>query len=156
MPKNNKGFTLLEVLVVISILTIILFIGNKMMIDVVTFRSDQRTKTEEMSNITLAKKYLTNDLKASKSIEKVSDYIWKIKNSNDEDITYYISLNLNEKKYSLDRVQNGNSIQIISEQKYYAEPLFNITEKDSLYTVELFMKENNYKFEVMKRITSNL
>lgn len=167
--RNNKGFTLIELIIAMSIFSVVIFMGYKVINGSNKVSIAQAEISKEQQNANLLNKYLTKDLEVSKSIEPfgINDdgninnsknlddkygYDIKInKEGTDQIVKYEVYINDVNKDYSIDRKENNESINIISNQKYDSSKskLPFIISKDE---VRILMGDNNYNFKVNSRI----
>lgn len=169
---NNKGFTLIEIIIVMTIMTTVISIGYTILNKTNSSSKEQQNIINGQSNANLINRYLTQDLEQAIEVINPTDveldldeYSYDI--DKDSAIVKYTvkKYELNgEKYYDLIREvhENGIStgkIDIINKQARSNEQPFNIDLIDSnsnIYKVELNYKENKsekkYEFDVSSRI----
>lgn len=183
MKIKNRGFTLIEVIIAMAIMTSIIFIGYQVINKTDILRRDQILVSNIQNGTNNLKRYITKELKESKSVyvkygekkidlkksDDVNNLYKSIQNeiNNRDDIEYKYIINTKDKEinyivqvikdrskkvYSIYRQEQKASFSLIEKQ-----PLSNnmiplkITEKDSLYDVQLnYIKDNTkvYSFDV--------
>lgn len=162
--RNSRGFTLMELLIAISILTLVISMGYKIINSVNLSTKNQQTIRTNQSSINLVNQYLTKDIEESISISSRnvitdSSYKYTIYNK-DESIDYIIENSVHKGKevYSLIRTSDRGTVNIVENQERYNNTpfLINIKEGSGVYEVLVNYKENknqkNYSFDVSSRI----
>lgn len=164
--NNNKGFTLIELIIAISILSIVLAIGYNIINKNGSFINLQQYITKNQSVANLVNTYFSKDIEESKSVsgkEKIDDstYRYMITKVN-KSVEYRIVLgNKNGKKvYNLIRNDGDSSIEIISNQVRDSDEPFLVNLKNNkIYEIKILYSENNklkeYSFDVSSRLSSN-
>lgn len=159
---DNRGFTLVEVIIAITIFTIIIGIGytalNKMNL---TTKEQQLTSTEQL-NANLINKYLTKDLENCSKFNTISERKFIINEDTDQ-IEYEVRTYLNEGKefYDLNRTQSGNTIEVITKQPKLSNRPFFIEAKDiskGIYTVSMDSNKSaskKYEFDITSRLIAS-
>lgn len=163
--KNNKGFTLIEVIIAISIMSIVIGLGYNVVNKVNSATQEQAKVSENQLNANLINTYLTKDLESCKTLDGPEEsnigqeYEFIINEGNNEIIyKVLISQKENQEIYNLTRSNNGSEIDLVTNQPKVSEKPFFISKKEGytdLYIVELdSIKESlgKYKFEVASRL----
>lgn len=171
--RNNRGFTIIEMIIAISILTVVLFMGYMIMNKNNESINANMINTQGQLSVNLVNKYLTKDLERTKysnitnpSQEEIDNgmYSYKLKtngfvesNEKLEYITYNVIIDNN--KYSITRNtflnqtdMNNNlsqtSIDIIQNQPMDdndSMPFYINTNGDDIYTVGMQYKQKSSK-----------
>lgn len=154
IKKNNKGFTLLELLISIFILTTVIFIGyrviNKSTIDI----KNQSNINKGQLTINDMNEYLTKDLEQASSVIVSSNYM--ITQSNTREVQNYKLDNKKLEDELLKYIRDESSIGKVFDYTYQ------IRSKDDenkgvysiSYNIELNKYKNNYKYSVSRKETS--
>lgn len=160
---NNKGFTLVELIIAITILTVVLGLGYNIIIGTNKATKEQSQIFSEQQNATLINKYLTKDLEQVKKFTlaetNINPYKYII-NEDTDPIEYEVTKSNDGKHYSVTRNNNGSSIDIISNYDTNSETPFSITKvknADNVFKVTLNGKGKDgdiakYEFEVTSRV----
>lgn len=160
--NSDKGFTIIEVIIAMSIFSFIIFMGYRVMNGVIDITSKQSTITKEQQSANLVNKYITEDLKKSdiSQFRELSELELKSNYYSYEigDIGYHITKNEKEKTYTLKRIEHlGNEIEIIKNQSINYDVIpFEINKKnENMYTVKVaYSSENNvFSFDISPRTT---
>jgi type IV pilus assembly protein PilA len=163
--RGNQGFTLIEMIIAISIFTIVIGMGYIVLNKANVSMREQQVITNGQMNANLVNKYLTKDLEQSK--EKIEipkdtsgDYKYTI-NDIGTPIIYYIVKSEDKKYYDLIRESSEGEIEIITKQSMHSESPLTISSNSSnnnIYEVKLEYKENKinkeYKFNVAPRVSA--
>ena len=124
---RNKGFTLIELIIAISIFSTILLLGYKV-IDGTSISTKKQSEIFNEQQVTnLLNKYFTKDIEKAISIEfinidKSGNVI--IRNSADDEYSYgYLlktieNVNKKEKTYSINRIVGSENLVLVSNHKY--------------------------------------
>lgn len=159
--NNEKGLTLLEIIVAVFILTIVLSISYKVFNGITSAVKKQQIITDAQVNVNLINKYLNRDLENCKEITKTSlgsNYEYSVETP-DKTIKYEVSIETknNTGVYSVTRIQeNANDAEntlreeIISNQpliqnnKEMKKTPFKIEKQagKSIYTVNIYYNES--------------
>lgn len=160
VKENNRGFTLVEMLIAISIFTIVISIGFNILNKINIAIGEQKNITEDHLNVNLLNKYLTKDLEKCKLFNSPNDYEFLI-----NDIKYQVEIvnDLNDGKeyYNLIRISGNSKIQLITKQLKLSSTPFFISQKQSnknIYTVRIdnnIDSSKSYSFEVASRVVSS-
>lgn len=144
--KNKKGFTLLELLVVMIIFTTTIFLGYQVINKSQRFSNKQHKVNDIQLGINNLKKYLTEDLKKCKSVDLLntdtdSNYSYKINmdESNLEQIIYEVKYKTRGEKqyYSISRISNKEEMVLIDNQDIRTDKLDNeLTRPLFIYTTK--------------------
>lgn len=161
---DTKGFTLIEVMLAITILSIVIASGYKIIVGISVFMNSQKNITYNMSTANLVNKYLTKDIEKSKSIsdiEIISDTSYKYIISQQDRIIEYIvenNINKNKRTYNLIRKEDLSEIVIIENQKTYNDFPFviNKTQNNTVYQVVVNYKEDKKEKQYAMNISSRL
>lgn len=162
--NNNKGFTLIELIIAISIMSIVIGLGYNVVNKINIATQEQDKITTNQLNANLINKYLTKDLELCKTFEGPEEsnigqeYEFIINKGNDE-IIYKVSTwkKGNQETYNLTRNNNNSEIHLITNQPKVSEIPFFISKKQGysdLYVVELDSSKESlgkYQFEVASR-----
>lgn len=161
---SNKGFTLIELIIAISILTIVIFIGYKTINGISISTNSQKEVTLNQSSANLVNQYLTKDIEQSKSVsnkETLDDKSYKYTIVKDDTEVDYIVENYTKKSidvYNLTRQEDSSTIVIVEGQQRYNDTpfLINTTQNNGIYEVLVDYKENKnnkqYSFNVSSRL----
>ena len=170
--KNNKGFTLVELIIAMSILSIVLGIGYSIMTKSSVASKNQAQVFNEQQTATIANKYITKDLEQCKTIEKKEDsedltkysYIINEHSIDKIPIEYIVVRDVDNGTYNVTRKEGSSSIEIVSNQSTNSTRPFTINYKYELENI-LIVKMNGknrqgefikYEFEVTSRVTDNI
>lgn len=167
--KNNKGFTLVELIIAISIMSIVIGIGYNVINKINSATQDQSKVSENQINANLVNKYLTKDLESCKTFEgpgesSIGQEYQFIINKDNNEIIYKVLIEKkgNQEIYNLTRSKNGSEIDLITNQPKVSERPFFISKKEGytdLYVVELDSSKETlgkYQFEVASRVLVSL
>ena len=164
--NNNKGFTLVELIIAMSILSIVLTIGYNIINKSSSVINLQQYITQNQSVANLVNTYISKDIEESKSVsekEQINDniYIYTITKGNNS-LEYKIELgNKNGNKiYNLIRNDGDSSIEIISNQiRESNEPFLISLKNNKMYEIKILYSENNkfkeYSFNVTSRLSND-
>ena len=162
---RNKGFTLIELIIAISIFSTILLLGYKV-IDGTSISTKKQSEIFNEQQVTnLLNKYFTKDIEKAISIEfinidKSGNVI--IRNSADDEYSYgYLlktieNVNKKEKTYSINRIVGSENLVLVSNHKYTdtdVEPLCIKKYDNNLYNIKLLSGKHDYEFNVSSRIS---
>lgn len=163
--KNQKGFTLVELIIAISIMSIVIGLGYNVVNKITIASKSQSKVTDNQLNANLINKYVTKDLEVCKTFKgpaesSVGTEYEFIINEGSNEIKYKVSTELKGSKevYNLTRYNNGTEIDLITSQPKISEKPFYISESEenqNLYLVQLDnIKESSgkYEFEVSSRV----
>ncbi|MFL8712360.1 PilW family protein [Clostridioides sp. GD02377] len=159
--NNEKGLTLLEIIVAVFILTIVLSISYKVFNGITLAVKKQQIITDAQVNVNLINKYLNRDLENCKEVTKASsgsNYEYNIETP-DNIVRYEVSIETknNTGVYSVTRIQENTSDadnavreEIISNQplvqnnKEMKETPFKIEKQTDkyIYTVSIYYNES--------------
>ncbi|MDB0439264.1 type IV pilin [Clostridioides difficile] len=159
--NNEKGLTLLEIIVAVFILTVVLSISYKVFNGVTSAVKKQQIITDAQVNINLINKYLNRDLENCKDVTKNnsgSGYEYNIETP-ENTVKYEVSIEIknNTGVYSVTRIQENTTDtedalreEIISNQplvqnnKEMKETPFKIEKQadKSIYTVSVYYNES--------------
>lgn len=129
MKLNNKGFTLIEVIIAMAIMTSIIFIGYQVINKTDNLRRDQMIVSNIQNGANNLKRYITKDVKESKSV-----YIKYVKEN--------LDLKESEKVNNLYKViQSEINNKDYIEYKY----IINTKGKEVNYIVQVIKDENKNK-----------
>lgn len=163
---NNKGFTILELIIAMSILSILIFIGYGVINGSNKSIKNQQIITNGQLGVNNIHKYLTRDLENS-DIEKFEELdTLKLTSENYEynigNIIYRVNKNMDKNVYSLVRIDNYIEVQLITNQPINDSIPFEITKSNidkSIYNIKIDYKEKygkTYEFEVTPRNYSGI
>lgn len=159
MKKNNKGFTLIELIIAISILGIVTTIGYTTLNNTNNSISEQKIVTAGQLDINLVNKYLTKDLEQCKTFNGPiniynkpsnikSAYKFEL-NEGTNKIEYEVNIFEENGKdyYKLSRISNQSNIDIISKQRSNEVNPVKIKNElsDSVFDVEIEYIEDEGK-----------
>lgn len=164
--NDNKGFTLIELIISMSILSIVLVMGYNIINKNNIFTNTQQDITNNQSIANLVNIYFSKDIEESKNIsgkETIDKNIYRYTITKEsETVEYKITLvNKNGKEaYSLLRSDGKSSVEIISNQIRNNEEPFLINPKiNGTYEVKISYSENNkpkeYSFDIASRLSAN-
>ena len=172
MKRNNKGFTLIEVIIAITIFTTVIGLGYKVINSTNVVTKNQLKVFTEQQAANLVNKYITSDLERVKSFKDADtssnpyEYtITSVIDGNVKDIKYEVFIDTENSTYTVTRKLEGSSIEIISNQPTDgSEPPFLIERKEGFtnkYEVKLNGQTKTddikkYVFEVSSRIVGNI
>ncbi|MGL5328902.1 MAG: PilW family protein [Peptostreptococcaceae bacterium] len=176
--KSNKGFTIVELLIAISIVTIVISMGYSIVNGTSKATRHQANVFSEQQAANLINKYITKDLEMCKFKEELnsteldkyrneydSTYGYKIINGTDDEIKYVVGIR--DSKYDLTRVASESSIKIAEKIAIKNDDNTPFTiEKDSIdttytmgnnatdrniYNIKISSLDNVYEFKVTPR-----
>lgn len=163
--KNQKGFTLIELIIAIIIMSIVIGLGYNVVNKITVTSKSQSKVTDNQLNANLINKYVTKDLEGCKTFKgpaesSVAGEYEFIINEGSNEIKYKVSTELKGSKevYNLTRYNNGTELDLITNQPKISERPFFISEteeNENLYLVQLDnIKESSgkYEFEVSSRV----
>lgn len=162
--SDNKGFTIIEVILAISILSTVIASGYKIIIGISTFINSQKNITSNMASVNLVNKYLTKDIEKSKSISDIkiisnTSYMYTIFQE-DRTIEYIVENNTNKNKdtYSLTRKEDSIEILIVDNQQRYNDSpfLINKTENNGVFEVIVNYREDKKEKQYLIKVSSRL
>ena len=147
--RGNQGFTLIEMIIAISIFTIVIGMGYTVLNKANVSMGEQQVITNGQMNANLVNKYLTKDLEQSKEEIEIptdtsGDYKYTI-NDISNPIIYYIVKSEDKKYYDFIRESSEGEIEIITKQSMNSESPLTISSNSSnnnIYEVKLEYKEN--------------
>lgn len=161
IKKNNKGFTLLELLISIFILTTVIFIGyrviNKSTIDI----KNQSNINKGQLTVNDMNKYLTKDLERARNVSLSSNYLME-QNTFTDDSTQENTITNNKKlKEAFGQYLEDTENDLSTDEKFIYS--YNIdykkdennTEKIT-YNVEIIKDKNNYKYSILREGTNEV
>lgn len=144
--NNNKGFTLLELLISIFILTTVIFIGYNIINKSTTYIQNRKNIHEGQLAVNDINVYLTDDLEHAESVTISSNYLDEINtstnNSTEENGITNDSLKVAFKEYS------GDKLFDYSYNINYKKDEENI--KNITYKVEIIKDRNDYKYSISR------
>ena len=155
---NNKGFTLIEIIVATSIFSIVVGIIYLVLNSSINLAENQTKTTTGQQTVNILQIYLNDDIKNCEETIRLGnsdEYI--ISYSNKSDIIYKI---ISEEKgnkivYNITRTieDSESSIEIVSnlEIKSNIKPLI-IQEKNNMYNVQIGYLNRTYAFDIYPRI----
>lgn len=162
--KNNRGFTLIEVIIAISIFSIVVAMGYEVINKSNILIKSQQEITNNQIASNLINTYLNKDLGEAISINDIkwlndNTYEYEIIKKNNI-VKYIISTykEINKQYCNITRNEENTVIEIISKQEIDSNTPFIILEDEfkRIYTVQLQYKENRnskiISFEVSSRI----
>lgn len=171
--SNNRGFTLVELIIAIGIFSIVIFMGYKVINGTHKASATQMGISKEQQGANLLNKYLTQDLEGAKNIGYKNinpdgtllqtrgeiEYGYEISKPNDVKITYTIKLSDSGKgSYSIFRNDGKADIELITNQEFTADngnaPLAIVEKSENLYDIDVHYNDNIYNFNVNSRIKS--
>lgn len=167
MKKNNKGFTLIETIIAMSIFSIVVTLGYKVINKSNILMASQQKITNTQIALNLINTYVNRDLEESiliNDIKWIDDNTYEYEVIKKDNIAKYIiyKYKSSDKHYcDIYRVENNTSIELIKKQEVYSDTPFTISldKAKRIYTVQLQYKENNnsekISFEVTSRIDIN-
>lgn len=143
MKKNNRGFTVIELIIAISIFSIIIAIGYNLIIKYNKTVNEQQTTSSAQMFINNINKYMTKDLEKAtgvtlKTIEPNNGVVYSVTNGEKGKEEYL--------KDSLLTIQQSNKIlPTQDESKLTYQYIINTTNpsKNPIYTFELIYKKNS-------------
>ena len=166
--RGNSGFTLMELIIAITIFSIVIAIGYKIISGISIYTNNQKNITLNMSSANLINQYLTKDIEQSKSIgdkETINNISYKYTIFKENTTIDYIVENHTKKNkdtYNLTRKEGSSEILIVDgQQRYDDNPfLINETKNKGVYGVIVNYKENKvnkkYSFHTSTRLTLDL
>ena len=164
--RNNKGFTLIELIIAMSILSIVLLMGYNVINKSDFFMNSQQKITNNQSIANIVNTYLAQDIEESTSISAKSQlenskYNYII-SKNSGSIKYEVTLYKKKNKdvYSLSRIDGTSSIEIVTDQlRSNDTPIIIKSIDNETYEVKISYMENDkakeYKFSISSRIGIN-
>ena len=166
--RDSSGFTLMELIIAITIFSIVIAIGYKIISGISIYTNNQKNITLNMSSANLINQYLTKDIEQSKSIgdkETINNISYKYTIFKENTTIDYIVENNTKKNkdtYNLTRKEGSSEILIVDgQQRYDDNPfLINETKNKGVYEVTVNYKENKinkkYSFNTSSRLTLDL
>ena len=161
IKRNNKGFTLLELLISIFILTTFIFLGyrviNKSTIDI----KNQSNINKGQLTVNDMNKYLTKDLERARNVSLSSNYLME-QNTFTDDSTQENTITNNKKlKEAFGQYLEDTENDLSTDEKFIYS--YNIdykkdennTEKIT-YNVEIIKDKNNYKYSILREGTNEV
>lgn len=154
---NKKGFTLLEVIISISIITIIMLIGYKIINNNIKHTKNQSIITQGQQSANLINKYLNSDLEYSKKVSSSSDgndgYMYKIETNDNRSIKYIVKKH--NGKYSLTREEDESAFDLVQNYKdFNMDKPFSINLDDDLYKISIATGyQDNYTFDIYNKVS---
>lgn len=162
--KTKDGVTLVELIIAISIISVVFILGYKFINGSTILTKKQSIIFNEQQSINLLKRYLTTDLENTSNLEEVSNggnsygykLITEIKEDGSNKIIEYI-VTREDNYYSITRKKDGSSLDIISHQFFESnrDP-FSIEISNSsgkTYSVNLYREyDKAYSFIVTSRL----
>lgn len=146
IKRNNKGFTLLELMISIFILTIVIFIGyrviNKSTIDI----KNQSNINQGQLTVNDMNEYLTKDLERAKSVTIFSNYLDE-KNRFTDDSTQENGISNDSLKEAF-KEYSGDKLFDYSYNINYKKDKENT--KNITYNVKIIKDKNNYKYSISR------
>ena len=157
---NNKGFTLLELLISIFILTTVIFIGyrviNKSTIDI----KNQSNINKGQLTVNDMNEYLTKDLERASNVVISSNYPME-KNTFTDDSTQENTITNEKLETEFTRYLYETENDLSTEKKFiysynidYKKDENNI--KKIIYNVEIIKDKNNYKYSILREATNEI
>lgn len=164
MKKNNKGFTLIETIIAISIFSIVVTLGYRIINKSNILMASQQKITNTQIALNLINTYVNRDLEESiliNDIKWIGDNTYEYEIIKKDNITKYIiyTYKSSDKQYcDIYRVENNTSIEIIEKQEVYSDTPFTISLDKSkrIYSVQLQYKESNNSEEISFEVTSRI
>lgn len=164
--NNNKGFTLIELIIAMNILSVVLVMGYNIINKSDLFMGSQQKITNNQSIANIVNTYLAEDIEESTSISTKSELVNNkynyIISKNSGSVEYEVTLYKKKNKdvYSLLRTDGTSSIEIATNQLRSNDTPITIESNDSgAYEVKISYTENNkakeYKFSIFSRIGTN-
>ncbi|MGL5713107.1 MAG: PulJ/GspJ family protein [Paraclostridium sp.] len=161
MRKSNKGFTILEVIIAMSILSVVVFVGYRVINGSNKSINSQQVTTNGQLGVNNVNKYLTKDLENSdiESFKELDDTNLTLSEYeyNIGSIIYRVNKNTVKKTYTITRINSSEEIQLISNQPISSNAPLEITKDNtdkSIYHVKVDYKEKKskiYEFSVTPR-----
>lgn len=161
IKRNNKGFTLLELLISIFILTTVIFLGyrviNKSTIDI----KNQSNINKGQLTVNDMNKYLTKDLERARNVSLSSNYLME-QNTFTDDSTQENTITNNKKlKEAFGQYLEDTENDLSTDEKFIYS--YNIdykkdennTEKIT-YNVKIIKDKNNYKYSILREGTNEV
>lgn len=164
--KNNRGITLIEVIIAITILTIVIGLGYSVINKSNESINKQQVITKGQMDANLINKYVTKDLEQSKLVieqpkDTSKDYEYSI-SVNEGYVKYKVIKNDDTRHFNLVREADNSSVEIISRQSMSNQEPFTIkpsSQNSKIYKVKLHYIENKldkvYSFDVYPRLVNN-
>ena len=157
---NNKGFTLLELLVSIFILTTVIFLGyrviNKSTIDI----KNQSNINKGQLTMNDMNEYLTKDLERASNVVISSNYPME-QNILTDDSTQENTITNEKLETEFTRYLDETENDLSTEKKFiysynidYKKDENNI--KKIIYNVEIIKDKNNYKYSILREATNEI
>ena len=164
MKNNNKGITLVEVMIGLSILGFVISASYKVIIGINSFINIQKEINSTVSSINILDKYLINDIQQSKSIsdiEILNDESYKYTIAkNDIDVEYIVKNHKvkNKNVYDLIRKKGSTEVAIIQNLRSFEDRPFTIDKwkYDELYNVRISYKSGKKHKEKVLKLSTRL
>ena len=114
--NNNKGITLVEIIIALSIVGFVITASYKVIIGISKFINIQKEVNLNVSNMNLLNKYLVNDIEQSKSISDLeilddTSYKYTIVR-NDTNIEYIVKKNKHKNKTNYDVIRKKGPTEV--------------------------------------------
>lgn len=162
--KVKDGVTLIELIIAISIISVIFILGYKLINGSTILTKKQSIIFSEQQSINLLKRYLTTDLENTSKLEEISNggnsygykLITEIKEDGSNKIIEYI-VTRQDNYYTITRKKDGISLDIISHQFFEnnSNPFYIEASNSSgkTYNVNLYREyDKAYSFIVTSRL----
>lgn len=162
--KKNNGVTLIELIIAISIISVVFTLGYKFINGSTSLTKKQSIVSSEQQSINLLKKYITMDLENTSGLEEIKNedksYGYRLITEVREDGSNKIIEYIVDKKgnyYTITRKKDGTSLDIISNQFFDKDnnPFYIEVSNSSwtTYSVNLYREYNEaYSFIVTSRL----
>ena len=160
IKRNNKGFTLLELIISIFILTTVIFVGyrviNKSTIDI----KNQGNINKGQLTMNDMNEYLTKDLERASNVVISSNYPME-QNILTDDSTQENTITNEKLETEFTRYLDETENDLSTEKKFiysynidYKKDENNI--KKIIYNVEIIKDKNNYKYSILREATNEI
>ena len=166
MKKDNKGMTVIEVIIVLAIIAVVVSIGYRILNNNTLFSKEQSNISKDNHAVTALETYLIKDIERSEDvryIENEQKYIIDINDNNK--IEYKININKNKELYiTRSEIKNSkitSEIELISKIKIDSNQPFTIDDNKMLgeqnYTITLDTQQNKepYTIQIASKKTGN-
>ena len=155
--NNNKGFTLLELLISIFILTTVIFIGYSIINKSTTYIQNRKNIHEGQLAVNDINVYLMDDLKCATSVSISLNEISIFADDTTQGDTITNERLKEEFEKYLEYTKNDSSTDIKFTYKYNID--YKKDENDTkqiIYNVDIIKDNNNYKYSISRKVTNEV
>ena len=164
--KNNRGITLVEMLIVFAVMGVVISIGYNVLDNNTIFSSQQMNIAKDNQAKTIIETYIIKDIESSESVEyNKNENKYEIKINDKNIIEYIIDINSNKELNIVRKQKEGNKVVsevvIVEDIKVEDEKPFSIDKNEVLgkenYTVTFNTKKDiePYTIQVASKKVQN-